>query len=101
MGAGTFNNPQQGYGQQQYGQQQYGQPPQAYGAPHAQGRSGMAVAGLILGIIALLTFVFGVLGRNEARKQGKDGEGMGTAGLVLGIVAIVLTIPWALYVSTL
>lgn len=108
MGAGTFNQPtQQGYGQP---------PPPGYGQPaYAQtGKSGLAVTGLVMGIIAMLTFwiwgavlfsplaiVFGVLGRNEARKTAKEGEGMGTAGMILGIVAIVLTIPWAVFVATL
>ena len=107
MEAGTFNQPQQGYPQHGYGQP-------AYAAPQARGRSGMAIAGLVLGVIALLTFwiwgailfaplaiIFGILGRNEARKRGMDGEGMGTAGLALGVVAIVLTIPWAFYVASL
>jgi hypothetical protein len=99
MSAGPFNQPTQGYG----GQQQYARP---------AGTSGLAVAGLVLGIIAMLTFwvwgailfsplaiVFGTLGRKEAKDGPKQGEGMGTAGLVLGIVAIVLTVPWGIVVA--
>jgi hypothetical protein len=98
MSAGTFNQPPQGYGQQQYAM--------------PAGKSGLAVAGLVLGIVAMLTFwvwgailfgplaiVFGVLGRKEAKDGPKEGEGMGTAGLVLGIVAIVLTVPWGIVVA--
>jgi len=101
MSAGTFNQPGQGYAQQP----QYAMP---------AGKSGLAVAGLVFGIIAILTFwvwgaivfaplaiVFGVLGRNEARKGPKEGEGFGTAGMVLGIVALVLTVPWAIVVATM
>jgi Domain of unknown function (DUF4190) len=101
MSAGTFNQPTAGY------QQQPG-----YGAQPAAGTSGLAVAGLVLGIIAMLTFwiwgailfsplaiTFGVLGRKEAREGPKSGEGMGTAGLILGIVALVLTVPWGIIVA--
>ena len=101
MSAGTFNQPTAGYQQQP-----------AYGHQAAAGRSGMAVTGLVFGILAMLTFwiwgavlfappaiVLGVMGRNEARKTGRDGEGLGTAALILGIVAIVLTVPWALFVA--
>ena len=101
MSAGTFNQPQTGYQQQP-----------AYGAPQAAGKSGMAVAGLVFGIVAMLTFwvwgailfaplaiVFGVLGRKEARSGRKEGEGMGTAGLVLGILAAVLMVPWGIIVA--
>jgi hypothetical protein len=102
MSAGTFNQPHAGYQQQP-----------AYGAPQAAGKSGMAVASLVLGIVAMLTFwvwiggllfaplaiVFGVLGRKEARGGTKSGEGMATAGLVLGILAAVLMVPWGIIVA--
>ncbi len=93
MGAGTFNQPQQGYGQ----------PPNA--PAQVRGTSGLAVAGLILGIIALLTIwmwgalmfaplavLAGLVGANEALEQEKRGAPAGVAGAVLGAVAIVLTI---------
>src|SRR5215204_5874170 len=112
MGAGTFNRPTPGYGQPPQG---YAQPPQAYGAAPARRNSGLAIAGLVMGIIAMLTFwvwgavlfaplaiIFGILGRNEARRDpAKAGEGLGTAGLALGIVSVVLTVPWAIFVATL
>jgi hypothetical protein len=109
MAAGTFNQPTAGYQQQQ----PYGAQP-AYGAqPGAQGKSGLAVASLVTGIIALAIFWiwgaiifapmaigFGIAGRNEVRRNpAKDGEGLATAGLVLGIVAAVLTVPWAVIVA--
>ena len=79
--------------------------------PRAQKKSGMAIASLVIGVLAMLTFlfwgavvlsppaiVFGVLGRSDARKNHRDGERMGTAGLALGITAAVLTVPWAFIV---
>lgn len=103
MGAGTFNQPNQGYGQQ---------PPGAYGQPqaHAQETSGKATASLVLGILALLLFVvwgalvfgplaivFGVMARNEIKANpAKGGYGMATAGMTLGIVGIVL---WAVFLT--
>jgi hypothetical protein len=105
MSAGTFNQPTPGYQQQQQQQPAY--------APASAGTSGMAVAGLVLGIIAMLTFwvwgailfsplaiVFGVLGRKETRGGAKSGDGMATAGLVLGIIALVLTVPWGIIVAS-
>ena len=79
----------------------------------APSTNGMAVASLVLGIVAMLTFwvwiggllfaplaiVFGVLGRKEARGGTKSGEGMATAGLVLGILAAVLMVPWGIIVA--
>jgi hypothetical protein len=96
MSAGTFNQPQQRYGAQ------------------VAGRSNMAVASLVLGIVAMLTFwiwiggllfaplaiVFGVLGRKETRGGAKSGENMATAGLVLGIVAAVMIVPWGIFVAS-
>ena len=94
MGAGTFNQPQQGYAA----------PPQAQA-----GSSGKATASLVLGILAVVTFVvwgalifgplaivFGVLGKNETQREGKSGHGMAVAGLVLGIVGIAL---WAVFLA--
>ena len=97
------------YGQQYPGQQYGGQPQyqQQYGAP--QQGNGMAVAGLVLGILGvilafipllgvvagllfgLLAAIFGGLGLSKA-KQGRGGRGMAIAGLVLGIIAIILGI---------
>ena len=104
MSAGTFNQPNAGYAQQ---------PQQAYGQPAAKGKSGLAVASLVTGIIALATFWiwgaiifapmaigFGLGGRNDIRRDpSKGGEGFATAGLILGIIAAVLTVPWAVIVA--
>ena len=95
MGAGTFNRPTSGYSQ-----------------PAQTGTSGLAVAALVTGIVAMLTFwvwgaivlgpvaiVCGVLGRKETHGGPKGGEGMATAGLWLGIIALVLTVPWGIVVA--
>ena len=95
MGAGTFNQPNQGYAQQQPAQ--------------ARETSGKATASLVLGILAVLLFVvwasfifgplaivFGVMGRNETRMNPmKGGYGMATAGMVCGIIGIALTVVFA------
>jgi hypothetical protein len=96
MGAGTFNQPTAGYQQQT-----------------ATGTSGLAVAALVTGIFAMLTFwvwgaivlspmaiAFGIVGRKQTRGTPRDGEGMATAGLILGVVAIVLTVPWGIIVAS-
>jgi hypothetical protein len=51
-------------------------------------------------LFAPLAITFGVVGRNEARREGKSGQGLGTAGMVCGIVALFLTVPWAIIVAT-
>ena len=70
--------------------------------------SGMAVAGLVLGIIALvssfvpllnllsfpfvlLSIIFGAIGVWQTVKGSKGGKGLAIAGLVLGILALVVT----------
>lgn len=67
----------------------------------------MAIAGLILGIVALVSWllpfgslwgiilaivalVLSVKGKNAAIAAGK-GSGVGTAGMIIGIIAVVLT----------
>lgn len=71
--------------------------------------SGMAVTGLVLGIIAfissvvpllnllsfpfvLLAIIFGGIGLYQTIKGTKGGKGMAIAGLVLGVLALVVTI---------
>jgi hypothetical protein len=94
MGAGTFNQPNQGYAQQ---------------PAQARETSGKATASLVLGILAIVLFVvwasflfgplaivFGVMARNEIKANPmKGGYGMATAGLALGIVGMVLTAVFA------
>jgi hypothetical protein len=72
-------------------------------APQSQEGNGMAVAGMVLGIIALvlcwipflnwllalLGIIFGALGIGRGNKVGK-GKGMAIAGLVCGIVGALL-----------
>jgi hypothetical protein len=99
----------------QYG----GQQPPNYGytpGPAMQQGNGMAVAGLVLGIIglvlcwfpfvgwllALLGIIFGGLGMGKANKLEGRGKGMAIAGLALGIVALLLGLVifvFAMYVS--
>ena len=50
---------------------------------------GLIVAGIILGIVAL---VLGTRAKKEIAQTGQGGAGMATAGVVLGIVDIVLGI---------
>ncbi len=68
--------------------------------------NGMAVAGLVLGIIAvvlswltwpswilsILGIIFGALGISKANKIGGKGKGMAIAGLVCSIIAIIISI---------
>ena len=111
---------------QQYpppGQQQYQQPGQQYapggqyggqygygGPPPQQQGNGFAVAGMVLGILAVLFAfipflgvvfgvllgvlgaIFGGLGIARAGQPGRGGRGMAIAGLVLGIIGLVLAL---------
>ncbi|ATY14989.1 DUF4190 domain-containing protein [Amycolatopsis sp. AA4] len=92
----------------------YGQPPVPYGAPMYGApyaaqyatplkTSGLAVAGMVVGIVALIFFwvpFFDVVaaitaiglswaGMVQAGKPGWTGQGMGIAGLVCGILAAI------------
>ena len=75
----------------------------------AKGTSGLAVAALVLGILALLAsfvpiinngafiiaiigLILAIVGRSQVKKGGKSGGGMAVAGIVLNIVAIVITL---------
>ena len=77
-------------------------------------RSGMAVAGLVLGIIgvipcfwgclifSILGVVFGQLGKRDIAQSGgmKTGEGAAKWAVILGIIGIVLgVLYWILYAS--
>ena len=68
--------------------------------------NGLAVAGMVLGIIAivlcwvpfldqvlaLLAIIFGAIGTGKANKIGGKGKGMAVAGLIMGIIAMILGI---------
>lgn len=81
----------------------YGQPPMGYGAPPypAEQGSGMAIAGLILGIVAIPAasfaacgFIFGVLGlifSIQGRKSYSH-RTMATVGIVLSSIALALAL---------
>jgi uncharacterized membrane protein len=77
-------------------------------------RSGMAIAGLVLGIIgvipcfwgclifAVLGLVFGQLGKKDIRDSAgaKTGEGLAKWAVILGIVGIVLGVLYWILVAT-
>ena len=85
-----------------YAQQQGYMPPPAYGvAPQKDQGSGLALAGMILGIISLVAWliafvgiitsvvglILSVLGRRSVTRRG-----MATAGMVMSIIALVLAL---------
>lgn len=81
-------------------------PPPGYGGGYQQPRqtSGECVAGMVLGIVAvvfsfipfvgligIVGLVLSIVGMRKARYQGRSGYGMGVAGLVCSIVALIPT----------
>jgi hypothetical protein len=95
-------------------------PPPSYGAPGApvpgaaSGRSGMALAGFILGIIGvipcfwgclviqILAIVFGQLGKRDIAQSGglKTNAGQARWAVILGIIGLVgCAIYYALYIG--
>ena len=91
---------------------QYGFTPGQQGAPVDQNQgNGMAVAGLVLGIIGLVLFfvpficqilallgiIFGALGMGKAKKIGGKGNGMAVTGLVLGVLAMIISVAFIFY----
>jgi len=79
--------------------------PEAAPSPQSQS-NGLAVAGLVMGILAVvfcwlwviafvlgvLGIVFGAVGMAKAKKIGGKNRGMALAGLILGVVGIILGI---------
>jgi len=77
---------------------------QPIGTPTATKTCGMAIAGLVFGILALIqccSLLFGILGivfsciaKSQIKKQPGilTGDGMATAGLVMSIVGMVINI---------
>lgn len=86
----------------QYGQPGYGQP--GYGGPTPT--NGLAIAALILGILALLSFftifggillgllaiVLGAMGVSKAKQLNGSGRGLAIAGIVTGVIAGLLSL---------
>lgn len=83
------------------------------GAPQQPQGNGMAVAGLVLGIISIVLFflswidaiigilaiIFGAIGMSKANKIGGKGKGMAMAGLICGVIGVIISIAitvWAL-----
>jgi len=68
--------------------------------------SGLCVAAMVLGIIAIVLFwapffgivlgilatIFGAVGIPSSAKKGQAGKGMGIAGLIMGIIALAINI---------
>ncbi|HEV7205544.1 MAG TPA: DUF4190 domain-containing protein [Jatrophihabitans sp.] len=95
-----YPNPPQGQGDYGYGQPGGYAPPPYGGYPQPKQGNGMAIAGLVCGIIGLIVFgiilgplalIFGGIGLNRANK-GASGKGMAIAGVVLGAIDTVLAI---------
>lgn len=86
----------------QYGQTGYGQP--GYGAPSQT--NGLAIAALIVGILALLSFftifggillgllaiVLGAMGVSKAKQINGSGRGLAIGGIVTGVIAGLLSL---------
>ncbi len=93
--------PPPGYGQPGYGQPGYGQPGMPVAAPAPDQGGGMAIAGLIFGILALvfsivnicdvpfiaLGIIFSALGRKSVQRRT-----LATVGLVLSLVGLLIAI---------
>ncbi len=87
--------------------------PPASSLPPEQPGNGLAVAGLVCGIIglvlcwvpvlgwilALLGIIFGAIGNSKA-KNGAKGKGMALAGLILGVIGLVLGVALFIFAMT-
>lgn len=86
---------------------QFHNPPPSAQAPQSQEQgNGLAVAGMVLGIIglvfcwvpvlgwilALLGLIFGAIGNGKANRIGGKGKGMALAGLIMGVLGLIIGI---------
>ena len=88
-----YPQPTQQYAQQQpYGQPQYGQP--GYAQPgYAQPTEGLAIAGLITGILFWPAgIIISPIALSKIKKTGNGGRGLAIAGLILSILGALGTI---------
>ena len=107
-----YGQPPPSYGQQpDYGQSPaYGQP--GYGQPPVrQGGNGLAVAALVLGILALVSFltilggiglgliavILGFIARSKAKQGTGSGTGLAVGGIITGLLGIVLALAWGAF----
>ena len=89
---------------------QAGYPPPVYGPP----KNGIATAGLVCGILSIVTFffvwipiilgilgiIFGAVGRGRADQRAGVGASNAKVGLITGVVGIVVTIVWIVLLVT-
>jgi len=93
---------------------QYGAPQPPYGGAAPQKNSGMAIAGLVLGIVgvipcfwgclifSILGIVFGQLGKKDIRDSNgaKKGDGLAQWGFILGVIGVALGVLYWILVAT-
>ena len=98
--APVVHGPQQGFGPNAYGPPGY--PPPYYGPPMiARKTNGMAVTGMVLGIVSLVLFwawflgpvlavlgvIFSSVGISQCNREQQEGKGMAIAGLVCSLIS--------------
>jgi len=97
----------QPYGQPGYGQPGYGQP------PATQAGNGLAIAALVLGILALLSFwtiiggiglgliavILGFIARSKAKRGAGGGAGLALGGVITGLLGLLLGLGMAAFLA--
>lgn len=118
--APVVHGPQAGYGPAQPGYGPPGYPPPYYGPPMmARKTNGMAVAGMVIGILSLVLFwawflgpvlavlgiIFSSVGISQCNRERQEGKGMAIAGLVCSLISaafwVVLVIAVASFLHSL
>ena len=108
-----FGPPQYGppYGNSHGGQQPYPSPPPYSAYPQPPGRNGLALTGLILGVVALvlawvpvigiilgiLGVVFAGVGLRQTSRQVGGGRRLAVGGLVCAVFAVIACTIWTVY----